>query len=248
MKVEVYTDGGCTHNGQKNAKASYAFYFPNHREHSHAFRVPEGQPQTNNRGELLAILEAIKKAEAVFPALEIDLQIFTDSEYSKNCLTIWLSKWIANQWKTTVGKPVINRDLIEEITNRLISFKSYQFTHVRAHTGGDDEMSKNNHIVDRMAAEILNPSPVETPERVKKIPGPLQLMGPPVSEMSLYSWIRENTGQLDESALKVALLSAYSKTMRKNGYEVVKQKLHRTNEYRLSIGTHLTEQHEDIEK
>jgi len=99
--------------------------------------------------------------------------------------------------------------------------------------------------VDRMAVEVIDPPKKETIERVKKIPGPLQLLGPPVSESSLCSWIQANQKELDSAFLKTALLSAYTKTMRKNGYEVVKQKLHRTNEYRLSIGTHLTESQEE---
>ena len=244
MKVDVYTDGACTHNGQKDARASYAYYFPLHKQHSGASRVPDDQPQTNNRGELLAILEAVKKAEAVFPASEIDLHIYTDSQYSKNCLTIWYPSWVAKGWKTAVGGPVLNRDLIENIVNRFLSFHSHTITYVRAHTGGGDELSQNNHIVDRMAVEVLDP-PKKVEERAKKVEGPLQLMGPPISENELVSWVRANMDTLDATALKNALLSAYTKTMKKNGYDVVKQRLHRTYSYRLTAGTHLTEANEE---
>ena len=244
MKVEVYTDGACTYNGQKDARASYAYYFPEHKEHSSASRVPEDQPQTNNRGELLAILEAVKKAQQVFPANDVQLHIYSDSQYCKNCLTIWYPNWVAKGWKTTTGSPVINRDLIENIMDRFIQFDSYTITYVRAHTGGSDELSKNNHIVDRMAVEVLEPK-AEPVERAKKVSGPLQLMGPPVSENELVSWIRENQDKLNQTDLKNALLSAYTRTMRKNGYSVEKQKLHRTNSYRLTAGTHLTKDDEE---
>jgi ribonuclease HI len=239
MKVDVYTDGACTYNGQKDARASYAYYFPEHKEHSSAARVPDAQPQTNNRGELLAILEATKKAQQVFPVSDVQFHIYSDSQYCKNCLTIWYSNWVAKGWKTTTGTPVINRDLIEDIMNRFIEFDSYTITYVRAHTGGSDDMSKNNHIVDRMAVEVLEP-PVAPVERAKKVEGPLQLMGPPVSENELVSWIKANTDKLDAIDFKNALLSSYTKTMKKNGYNVEKQKLHRTNSYRLTAGTHLT--------
>ena len=239
MKIDVYTDGACTYNGQKDARASYAYYFPEHKEHSFAARVPDDQPQTNNRGELLAILEAVTKVQQVFPAGDVQLHIYSDSQYCKNCLTVWYPNWVAKGWKTTVGGPVLNRDLIEGIMNRFIAFDSYSITYVRAHTGGSDEMSCNNHIVDRMAVEVLDP-PTPKAERAKNIPGPLQLMGPPVSENELVSWIKANTDKLDTTDFKNALLSAYTKTMRKNGYNVEKQKLHRTNSYRLTAGTHLT--------
>jgi ribonuclease HI len=244
MKLEVYTDGGCTHNGKQNAQASYGYYFPEHKELSFASRVPADQPQTNNRGELLGILEAIKKAQASFPAADVNLHVFTDSEYSKNCITKWLPGWIAKGWKTSSGTAVLNRDLIEDISGRLLCFESHTFTYVRAHTGGDDEMSKNNHIVDRMVSNILNPEEAVPVAKVD-VKGPLQMMGPPVSETQLYNWCIANLKELDPVILRTSIISAYTKSMKKNGYEVTKQKLHRTNEYRLIAGNHLTTTHTD---
>lgn len=234
MKIEVYTDGGCLHNGKKNAQAGFGYYFPAHPELSHAERVPDSQPQTNNRGELLGILEAMKKTAQSFEASKVCLHIYSDSEYSINCLTKWAPNWIAKNWKTTMGKDVANRDLIEECLSLFLQFESYTMTHVLAHTGGDDERSKNNHIVDRMISNILTP---EVPcTRVAKVVGPLQLMGPPVSEAELYAWCRANMDTLDPASLRSSMLSAYTKTMKKNGYEVVKRTLHRTSEYRLTAG------------
>lgn len=247
MKVEVYTDGGCMNNGKKNGKAAYGYYFPNNKDLSFAGPVPSDQPQTNNRGELLGILEAIKKAQVSFPASEVSLHVFTDSEYAKNCITKWMPGWIARGWKTATGTPVINRDIIEDIAGQLVHFDSYTFTHVRAHTGGEDEISRNNHIVDRMVSKVLNPTEEPAP-RVVEIKGPLQLMGPPLTETSVYNWCMDNLGELDPSALRSAIMSAYCKTMKKNGYEVLKQKMHRTTEYRLTAGTHLTDTPEEEEK
>jgi ribonuclease HI len=243
MKVEVYTDGGCESNGKPGAKAAYGYYFPHHKELSFAARVPDDQPQTNNRGELLGILEGIKKAKSSFPPEEIDLHVFTDSDYAKNCITKWLPGWIAKGWKTSTGQPVMNRDLIEDTSNQLLAFKSYAFTHVRAHTGGDDECSVNNDIVDRMVSKVIVPHQESAPATIVKVKGPLQMMGPPVSETQLYAWCRANLHELDQDAVRVAIISAYSKTMRKNGYEVKKHSLHRTNEYRLIAASNLTTTH-----
>jgi ribonuclease HI len=245
MKIELYTDGGCDCNGKPGAKAAYGYYFPEHKELSFAGRVPDDQPQTNNRGELLAILEGIKKVQSSFPVEEIELYVFTDSEYAKNCVTKWLPGWIAKGWKTSVGQPVINRDIIEDISNRLLAFDSYVFTHVRAHTGGDDECSRNNDIVDKMVTKIIRPTVEEAGKPRGNVAGPLQMMGPPVSETQLYTWCMANLHELDPDALRVAVLSAYSKTMRKNGYEVKKHCLHRTNEYRLIAINTLTTTHKE---
>jgi ribonuclease HI len=237
MKVEVYTDGACSHNGKKDAKASWAFYFPENKPLSNAARVPEDQTQTNQRGELMAISEAVKAAEIAFPLAETELKIYTDSMYSKNCLTNWLSSWVAKNWKTSQGGDVIHRDIIEDTSIRLSRFKSYNITYVKAHTGGVDEQSRNNHIVDRMASRIIHPE-----EEVKEITSngeeaiegcPLKLMGAPVGECDLIRWCMLNLSKLDESELDKALISAFTKTVKKKGFGVEKQRLHRSNLYRL---------------
>jgi ribonuclease HI len=243
MKVEIYTDGACSKNGKKNAQAAWAFYLPDHKSVSNAGRVPDGEMQTNQRGELMAIYEAVKAAEVAFPLLETDLKIYTDSMYSKNCLTNWVVAWVKNNWKTSQGGDVQHRELIEDTSNRLSRFKSFNITHVRAHTGGDDLHSKNNDIVDRMATRILNPE-----EDVKEIVSnteealegcPLKLMGAPIGEKELVVWCLANLGKLDEAELHKALISALSKTVKKKGFEVDKQRLHRTVLYRLKTDTGL---------
>lgn len=244
--VEVYTDGACSKNGQKEARAAWAFYFPEHTLHSKSGRVPEDQPQTNQRGELMAIAEAVKEAEIAFPVLETDLKIYTDSVYSKNCLTSWLPAWVRNNWRTSQGGDVHHRDLIEETANRLSRFKSFNITYVKAHTGGTDKNSTCNHIVDRMAVKILNPEEDEdVPHKVtsnteEPFRGcPLKLMGPPLDEKELAEWCLENLDKLDQSALRSALCSAFAKTVKPKGFEVVKQRLHRSAVYRLKTDTGL---------
>ena len=241
MKVVVYTDGGCTANGFASARASYAYYFPDNKSLSFAGRVPDDQPQTNNRGELLAILSAVEKTIESFDPSETDVFIYTDSDYSKNCLTKWMPGWIKKGWKTASGDPVKNRDLIEQVSGRLILFQSYSINWVKAHTGGSDEHSRNNHIVDRMAAEVIEGKKEDTKSLpIKTIEGcPLQLVGPPVSEKDLINWCLKNLDKIDQRALHLALISAYGKTCKKTGTEIVKQKLHTATQYRLIASSHI---------
>jgi ribonuclease HI len=242
MKVEVFTDGACSKNGKKGAKASWAFYLPEHKQLSKAERVPETESQTNQRGELMAISEAVKTIEVAFPSGETDLKIYTDSMYSKNCLTTWLGSWVRNNWKTSQGGDVVHKDLIEETVSRLSRFKSYNFTHVKAHTGGVDDISRNNHIVDRMATNVLNPDePKEiasnTAEALEECP--LKLMGPPVPESEILEWCLSNLNKLDQTEVNKAILSAFSKTLKLKGFEVEKQRLHRSTLYRLKTDSGL---------
>lgn len=243
MKVIVFTDGACTNNGKSKARAAWAVWFPDHQSISAADFVPEDENQTNQRAELTAIRNSVKIVEKNF-SNDTDLQIFTDSQYSKDCLTKWLPAWVSNDWKTKQGKPVCHRDLIEETSNILSMFKSYTVIHVEAHTGGVDYNSQNNAIVDKMATRILNPK-----EEVRVISNteapieglPIALMGPPVSDSVLIEWCRSNLTLLDPQALNAALISALSKTVKKKGFELVKQKLHRTTNYRLVSSSLITE-------
>jgi ribonuclease HI len=243
MKVVVFTDGACTNNGKSKARAAWSAWFPDHPSISAADFVPEDEVQTNQRGELMGIMNAVQIVEKNF-SNDTDLQIFTDSKYSKDCLTTWLPAWVANGWKTKQGKAVCHQDIIEKTVNILSMFKSYLIIHVEAHTGGIDYNSKNNAIADKMATKILCPveevrviTNTETP-----IEGlPISLMGPPVSDSILVEWCRSNLGLLDNQALNAALILALSKTVKKKGFDLVKQKLHRTTNYRLVASNLITE-------
>jgi len=243
MKIRVFTDGACEGNGKKNARASYACWFPDNKELSIAEVVPEDQQQTNNRGELLAISEAVNICTTNFTPSEVELEIYSDSMYSINCLTTWLPGWISKGWKTSSNSNVSHRDLIEDTSNKLVKFKSHKFTHVEAHTGKDDELSVNNDIVDRMAVRVLHPNePPKVIQTNKESPIaglPISLMGPPVTEKILSDWCKQNLDKLDRDALSVALLGALTKTVRKNGFDIVKQKLHKSSQYRLVTKSHL---------
>jgi ribonuclease HI len=244
MKVRVFTDGACSKNGQQGAKASYAYYFPDHKDYSKAERVPETQSQTNQRGELMAIAEAVKTMIEKFPVEETEIQIYTDSMYSKNCLTQWVVGWVQNNWRTSQGNPVMHRDIIEETTKLLPKFKSYTISYVAAHTGKDDELSKCNEIVDRIATVKI----IHTNNQEKPIDGfPVELMGPPVGAPIILRWCKENLGKLDEEALNNALMSVVSKTLKKKGFDLEKQRLHRTAQYRL-VASHLIAENANIVK
>ena len=67
---------------------------------------------TNNRMELKAVLEALKKV-ATLPAQGIDM--YVDSKYVIQGATEWGSGWRRNGWITSTKKSVLNRDLWEPL-------------------------------------------------------------------------------------------------------------------------------------
>lgn len=142
-----------------------------------------------------------------------DLVIYTDSDYSINCLTKWLTGWVNRNWKTAEGKDVLHQDLIRDTSSRLAKFKSHRFVHVRAHTGGEDDLSKRNDIVDKMARGTIDETVrlVEPPALDDLFPGcPLRLMGPPVAQSEVVDWMRANLETMDRAVIDKYLLQAFS--------------------------------------
>jgi ribonuclease HI len=65
---------------------------------------------TNNRMELKAAIEGLRALKQ-----GCEVEIITDSEYVKNGITSWISNWKKRNWMTAAKKPVVNRDLWEEL-------------------------------------------------------------------------------------------------------------------------------------
>lgn len=227
--MRVFTDGACTHNGRPNAAAGYAVWFPDHRELSEAARLLPPQPQTNQRAELTAISRAVAILdEKGFH--DTDVVIYTDSEYCVNCLTKWIPGWVARKWKTSAGGDVLHRDLIEDTFTRLAKFRSHRFVHVRAHTGKEDDLSKNNDVVDRMARGTLETAPPPPPpaQDVLFEGCPLQLMGSPVPQTQLIAWIREHLDALPADVVNKHLFKAFAEACKERDVSLAKQTIQRT--------------------
>jgi ribonuclease HI len=237
--MRVFTDGSCTANGRKGAKAGYAVWFPDHPSWSSAHRVPEDQEQTNNRGEMSAINHAVKTLEDR-GEIDCDLVIYSDSEYCINCLTTWLPGWMNKGWKTAAGKDVQHQDLIKDTTSRLSKFKSHRFVHVKAHTGGVDELSKNNAIVDKMAQDVTNGVETKTDAPVvmdELFPGcPLRIMGGPTQQKDIITWMRGALDTLDADLVDKHLFKAFTELCKARDVVLTKQVIAKTPVIRATHG------------
>jgi ribonuclease HI len=237
--MRVFTDGSCTSNGRKGAKAGFAAWFPDNPSWSSALRVPDDQDQTNNRAELSAIQLAVKTLEDR-GEIDSDLVIYSDSEYSINCLTSWLPGWMSRGWKTAAGKDVLHQDLIKDITSRLSKFKSHRFVHVKAHTGGLDDLSKQNAVVDKMAQDVVNgvvPTP-EIPVVVDELfPGcPLRIMGGPIQQKDIVAWVRSSLDTLDKDLIDKHLYKAFIEMCKARDVQLTRQIIAKTPVIRAERG------------
>lgn len=131
-RVALATDGSCLRNP---GPGGWAWATEDGRQGSggHA-------DTTNNLMELRAVYEAL----GAFPS-DTPLLIQADSMYVINIFTRWLSGWRAKGWKTAAKKPVLNREAIEMIADRLDG-RDVRWEHVKGHSG-----HPLNELVDTLA-------------------------------------------------------------------------------------------------
>jgi|TARA_B110000902_G_scaffold163014_1_gene186506 ribonuclease HI len=133
---EVYTDGSCLGNPGRGGWGVVG----------DDFKLSGKQSDTtNNAMEMTAVLKALEEC------LNRDIQevcIFTDSQYVKNGISAWIINWKKNNWVTSTGTPVKNKELwiaIDEVRNKL---KLVNWKWVKAHNG-----DLKNEEVDKLAYE-----------------------------------------------------------------------------------------------
>ena len=143
--IEVYTDGSCLRNP---GKGGWAFLVNN--EGVISSRSGYSIKATNNQMELTAAIKAIE-----FLVNHKEMSIYTDSNYLKNGITLWVTNWKKNNWKTASKNPVKNKELWERL-DQLNYLKKIKWKWVKAH-----DTNKLNNEVDllaRQSAETLTES------------------------------------------------------------------------------------------
>lgn len=143
---KVYTDGGCKSAGL--GAWAFAIVKDDTLLEAHSGIVDKS---TNNRMELTAIIEALKK----FDPSSAVVEVLSDSAYCVNCFKQqWYVKWQRNGWVNSSKEPVLNKDLWEELLQKVESFKTpIVWTHVKGHSG-----NKWNEHVDGLCRKEFNAS------------------------------------------------------------------------------------------
>ena len=148
----MFTDGSSLNNGKADAAAGAGVFFDVDSPDNISQPLAETEPQTNNRGELTAILLGLRQRErAMRQGLRLQ-RIYTDSAYSIGCFGDAGRKCRHRGWKNSKKKEAANRDLLEmALAWRQEYGTLFQFTHVYAHTGAQDRLSIGNDHADHLA-------------------------------------------------------------------------------------------------
>jgi len=136
-QVEIFTDGACLGNPGPGGWAAMLRYKTVEKY------ISGGEPDTtNNRMELMA---AIRALESLRRAARV--RVTTDSQYVKQGIEMWLTKWIANGWRTADRKPVKNQDLWQRLAAAAAAHQ-VEWHWTRGHSGHTE-----NEQVDKLARD-----------------------------------------------------------------------------------------------
>ena len=161
--LHIFTDGACQNNGKKNANAAWGCLLVSDDGYIVLDRfsgaIPLSEPQTNQRAELSALLRGLEEAEKQLrdPGLK-KVQIWSDSEYSINCASVWGPKWKSKGWKKQGGE-IQHLDLIRILVDKTLAlgFK-IEYRWLKGHKGGESQYAfpwMFNHQVDALATSAL---------------------------------------------------------------------------------------------
>lgn len=136
-KVDLYTDGSCIGNPGPGGYACILIYNGIQKEFSGFV-----DNTTNNRMEITAVIEGLKKLKE-----PCEVTVYTDSAYTMNAFDQgWLDSWIANNWRTSNRKPVLNQELWQELL-KLMEQHKVSWVKVKGHS--DNELNNRCDILAR---------------------------------------------------------------------------------------------------
>uniref|UniRef100_A0A1A8KCI6 Ribonuclease H1 n=1 Tax=Nothobranchius kuhntae TaxID=321403 RepID=A0A1A8KCI6_NOTKU len=140
--VVVYTDGCCSANGQRGARAGIGVFWG----HNHPLNVAERLQgrQTNQRAEIQAACRALEQARQNHVQ---KLVLYTDSKFTINGVTSWVKTWKLNGWRLKSGGNVTNQEDFMKL-DELNSELEVVWMHIPGHSG-----YRGNEEADRLSRE-----------------------------------------------------------------------------------------------
>ncbi len=142
--LTIYTDGGCSGNPGPGGWGAVII------DGTKETLLSGGEESTtNNKMELTAAIQALAAAAQNIEWRARKILVYSDSQYVKNGITDWIKKWKQNGWKTANKKPVLNKELWEEL-DELYSSLNIEWAWVKGHAG-----VKYNEICDELCQKEI---------------------------------------------------------------------------------------------
>ena len=125
----LWTDGAL----RKDNIGAYAFAIVKNNDTLLAEHSELVRETTNNRMELMGVIEGLKK----FDPKTATVEVISDSAYVVNCFKQkWYVKWRKNGWQNSSHEEVKNKDLWQELLEIVEKFSDrLSWSHVKGHSG-----------------------------------------------------------------------------------------------------------------
>lgn len=154
--VVVYTDGGSRNHGNYKGghvkttdKAAWAYHINDQGQISEGTAGEFGA--TNNRMEILALIESIKRLNELKIA-DKKIIFVLDSQYVLNVITKgWLNGWKRRGYKKADGTAPVNVELWRELDGLLPTIKNKAFSWTKGHA-----QDEGNNRVDALLNETMD--------------------------------------------------------------------------------------------
>ena len=137
--IKIYTDGACSGNPGRGGWAAIIIDGQKIKKLSGA-----SENTTNNRMELTAVISALKYVK------DFNIELFTDSKYTKDGIQQWIINWKKNGWKTANKKIVSNKELWIELDEN-VNLHEIEWIWVKGHSG-----NHYNEIADKLAVNAMS--------------------------------------------------------------------------------------------
>ena len=142
MEIKIYTDGACVGNPGPGGWAAIII------QESNKIEIFGGEKlTTNNRMELTAAIKALEYClEKETKQLSLkEVKIYTDSNYLKDGITVWIKNWEKNNWKTADKKNVKKVDLWKKL-KELTKISQIEWYWIKGHS-----QNPMNELADKLA-------------------------------------------------------------------------------------------------
>ena len=147
-KIQIYTDGAAKGNPGRAGWGAIMLSSKN------VFEIGGGvEHATNNQMELTAPIEALRYIKK--HKINASIEFFSDSKYVILGITEWIFNWQKNNWRNAAKKPVLNRELWEELYELTEELKP-KWTYVKGHNE-----DKWNERADLIATSFADGEKVE---------------------------------------------------------------------------------------
>jgi ribonuclease HI len=117
--IHIFTDGAYS---AKTKRSGFGVWFtpPQFEALSVSQSLTDGT--TNQEAELTAIITALTIVSQKLPR-DLPVTVWTDSDYSMKCLTVYIKKWNKHGWTTSSGSEVKHKELIQRGANLLAALQ-----------------------------------------------------------------------------------------------------------------------------